>query len=142
MKVETKVEGSAVSESGSTESKTESEGLLTIDETAQAQEQEGKQKRHRKMRRKRRGFFLFTSIHFDKTEAANTIIQHIANEDEHLKTQNDQGDPKFNRPMAMGTIYTMNGSFPAPESHSAFIAAAGSVITRLNVLLTYGGCMS
>ena len=42
MKVETKVEGcSAVSESGSTESKTESEGLLTIDETAQAQEQEG-----------------------------------------------------------------------------------------------------
>ena len=42
VKMEPKVEGSAVSESGSTESKTESEGLLTIDETAQAQEQEGK----------------------------------------------------------------------------------------------------
>ena len=42
IKVETKEDGSAVSESGSTESKTESEGLLTIDETAQAQEQEGK----------------------------------------------------------------------------------------------------
>ena len=42
VKVESKVEGSAVSESGSTESKTESEGLLTIDETTQAQqEQEG-----------------------------------------------------------------------------------------------------
>ena len=38
-----RAEGSkAVSESGSTESKTESEGLLTIDETAQAQEQAGK----------------------------------------------------------------------------------------------------
>lgn len=36
------VEGTAVSDPGSAESKTESEGLLTIDETAQAQEQEGK----------------------------------------------------------------------------------------------------
>ena len=42
--VAAKLEGSAVSDSGSTESKTESEGLLTIDETAQALEQEGDRK--------------------------------------------------------------------------------------------------
>ena len=47
IKVFAKEEGSAVSESGSTESKTDEEGLLTIDENAHAQEQEGKLKRTR-----------------------------------------------------------------------------------------------
>ena len=60
-------------------------------------------------------------------EAANTIAQHIATEDQKLQ-QNELAEQKMNRPigeLGVGTIY-MNGSFPAPESHSAFIAAAGT----------------
>ena len=66
-----------------------------------------------------------------RSEAANTIVQHIASEDQKLH-ETEMAEQKINRPaeeMGVGTIY-MNGSFPAPESHSAFIAAAGEKLSH------------
>ena len=78
MKVETTVEGSAVSESGSTESKTESEGLLTIDETAQAQEQEGKQKIPSNDATKKTGRFVYLRPFFSIKQKQQTPSYNIS----------------------------------------------------------------